>query len=70
MKQELLNGNQIDFESDDHTATCGTLTNHSGVTEFFIMFNAKIIHSSKTFKAFEKKLKALINQHGLIQTQG
>ena len=67
MKSQLLNGDQIEFESDDHTAICGTLTNHSGVTEFFIMFNAKIIHSSKTFTAFEKRLNTLITEHGLIQ---
>lgn len=68
MKAQLLSGEHIEFTSEDNIATLGAMKNHSGKTIFFIEFNAKIIHSSKTFRAFEKKLNDLIQKHGLQAT--
>jgi len=42
---------------------------HTWVNGFKIWFNGELLHSSKTFKSFEKRLNILIEKWDLKQTE-
>jgi len=63
IKSRLLNGEEIEFESENDWMVL--FTGHNGF--FCIMLNAKVIKSTKTFKPFIDKVTELIEFRSLCE---
>lgn len=61
MKTQLLNEERFIFtnEEEGHEAECFARKFFGTEKQFAIIFNCELIHTSKTFKSFEKKLNQL-----------
>ena len=78
MKQELINGKHFHFSNENHCintesddirgAECWFNPVSGWLGGFKIEFNGELIHSSKTFTAFKKRLDKLISDWHLEVT--
>gem|GEM_PF-1448054 len=69
LKREMLNGNHLEFSNEKFQETIQKddiriaeiwFEPRTPFVGYKILFNGKIIHSSKTFESFEKRLNKLV----------
>lgn len=65
IEKQLRSGNSIEFESDDHMLEATFDSSNGWRGGFKIWFNGTYVHTSKTYKSFERKLNQLVRDYSL-----
>ncbi len=65
IEKQLRDGNTLEFESVDHMLEATFDSDNGWRGGFKIWFNGTYVHTSKTYKSFERKLNQLVRDYGL-----